>query len=88
MKTPVRLPASVGRGRCPASSSASCTTSSSMRCWGSISAASRGEMPKYRASKARMSSTRPGMTRVVHAAGANIGMVEMGKRPAVVAESD
>ena len=49
-KTPVGEPASRRAGM-PASSSASQETSSSQRCIGSRCAASRGDMPKNRASK-------------------------------------
>ena len=56
--TPVRLPLSAS-GRMPARSSASHTTSSSSRCCGSISSASRGEMPKNPASKSSTASRKP-----------------------------
>ncbi len=56
--TPLRLPASA-EGRIPAASSASHTTCSRMRCWGSMVVASTGEMPKKPASKANGSSRNP-----------------------------
>ena len=48
-----------GRARCPPSSIASCATSSSRRCCGSMRLASRGEMPKKAASKRSTSVDEP-----------------------------
>ena len=56
--TPASLPSSRS-GASPARSSASHATSSTRRCCGSISSASRGEMPKNAASNWSMSSRNP-----------------------------
>src|SRR5439155_3709752 len=60
-KTPVRLPSSVP-GRIPASSSASQDSSSMSRCCGSMTAASRGEMPKNSGSNSSTRSRNPART--------------------------
>ena len=57
-KTEVSLPSSC-RGTMPASSTASQATSRNSRCWGSISLASRGEMPKKLGSKPSICSRKP-----------------------------
>ena len=57
-KTPVRLPATRSQ-QMPASSSASQATSRTMRCWGSMLAASRAESPKKCGSKRATLSRKP-----------------------------
>ncbi|COX06684.1 Uncharacterised protein [Mycobacterium tuberculosis] len=56
--TAVRVPPRESGGM-PACSSASQATSSSIRCCGSIAAASRGVIPKNSASKPATSGTKP-----------------------------